>query len=645
MKDKRYGITFGIALVLVMLFTACSNIIDTSKDPAPAGNEYGRISVSFVGEAARTAFPKTIFDNYEYTFTKTGGDPTVKEPESDGFFTLEVGAYTVEVEAYIDAVAPANRAASGSASFTVYPSITADVLVGLSAVASSGTGFFDYTIIYPENASADITLVKWPGVNAPEGLDPDTTSETVDGETVNKTSETCELDAGLYLLTVRVTQDEKYAGTVKAVHIKPLLTTEYARVFEEGDLLAPPTADDFDISTSSLTQVYNNSPRSVIITPKTGKSDGMRIIYYVGTGDTTYTKSTTPPTNAGTYAVTFDVAATEGWNAATGLIAGTLTINKANGATVTLTATSITTDSITVNAAITPATGQSVEYAKDTSSTEPSSSSDWSTSTTTFTFTGLDAGTQYSIFARTVGTSNYETGVTEVLSVTTVQNVSLVLHYWVDDQHDSLVTAGDIVDGKVTIGANESVTITAQGAGSGYSNQKWYVNSMLDSVKNGSATYEFSGSTFGMGTYNVGLFVEKANKLYNTNITIVVTLPHTSPGTIYIAMHDKYGDGWDGGGALRINVNGVDIASNVRVSTGTANTYSFTTVTGDVVQVYWVAGSSQDENSFIIYHGGKPPDPAFDPGSWSGSNALIYRLYGEMASTADGELLGSFTVK
>ena len=56
----------------------------------------------------------------------------------------------------------------------------------------------------------------------------------------------------------------------------------------------------------------------VTITPKAGKSSGARTIYYNG--------ATTLPTSPGSYAVTFDVAATTGWNAASGLAAGTLTI-------------------------------------------------------------------------------------------------------------------------------------------------------------------------------------------------------------------------------------------------------------------------------------------------------------------------------
>ena len=77
-----------------------------------------------------------------------------------------------------------------------------------------------------------------------------------------------------------------------------------------------PTADDYDIT--NLTQTFR-SLTNVTITPKTGKSSGDIIILYNG--------STTLPVVTGTHAVTFNVKAARGWNAASGLAGGTLTIS------------------------------------------------------------------------------------------------------------------------------------------------------------------------------------------------------------------------------------------------------------------------------------------------------------------------------
>jgi hypothetical protein len=76
-----------------------------------------------------------------------------------------------------------------------------------------------------------------------------------------------------------------------------------------------PVASDFNIGNLSQT-VRSVTP--VIITPQAGKSTGAITVFYNG--------STTLPPIAGTYTVTFNVAASTGWNAANGLAGGTLTI-------------------------------------------------------------------------------------------------------------------------------------------------------------------------------------------------------------------------------------------------------------------------------------------------------------------------------
>ena len=79
-----------------------------------------------------------------------------------------------------------------------------------------------------------------------------------------------------------------------------------------------PVAGDYDIGIGKLDQTAG-SVTAVTITPKSGKSTGAVTTKYAG--------STTIPQTAGTYAVTFDVAAAIGWNPATGLSAGNLIVN------------------------------------------------------------------------------------------------------------------------------------------------------------------------------------------------------------------------------------------------------------------------------------------------------------------------------
>jgi hypothetical protein len=138
--------------------------------------------------------------------------------------------------------------------------------------------------------------------------------------------------------------------------------------------------------------------------------------------------------------------------------------------------------------------------------------------------------------------------------------------------------------------------------------------------------------------------------------------------TVVVDMYASASVGWKEGGALRINVNGVDIAS-VQVENNAANNtpgnqrdtnrYIFNAAVGDVVQFYSVRGyvDFQTENSFIVYYADTPPSPSFSwgakdnwgPTSWNGINALLYRVHGNASNGGLGgvthnTLLGSFTV-
>ena len=131
---------------------------------------------------------------------------------------------------------------------------------------------------------------------------------------------------------------------------------------------------------------------------------------------------------------------------------------------------------------------------------------------------------------------------------------------------------------------------------------------------------------------------------YSNTVTIKVL--SSTEQEVTIDMFDSGNDGWDGTGALRIVVNGTELATGVKAA-GAGSTYTFYVDTGDVVELYWVAGAYQQENSFIAYYADTPPVPAFtasNNSSWDGTNALVFRLRGFMNSIAGGDLLGSFTV-
>jgi len=477
MKKQSFFSAMLFLMAAFVIFDSCSHPSEYG-DVNPQGDGYGRIAVNINANTARTVLPAAVFDSYVYSFTKESETTgTELSPDSGGFFTLEVGIYTVLVSAYIGKAEPYTLAATGvSAPFTVSSGDNDPVTVYLSEANTREKGEFAYLITYPEEAWGEITLQKYPEMIA-VGLSPSHVCEA------NGLSETVELTAGIYLLTVQVTMHGRYAGVTEVVHIYPSLTTIYDKDFIDEDFTASP--------------------------PDGGQ----------------------PP--------------------------------------------------------------------------EPP--------------------TEPPIF----GNIKFE-------------------YFWID-QHDDLITTNN---GAVSIIAGETLTITSLVDGSFSLN--WYLNGRK-TAESGN-TFNFSSET--AGNHTVGLFIEKNGKIYNTNI--VITVEGTTAGftrSITIDMFDQNGDGWGSNAALRVNIDGVDIANNIRVSNiSTANTpigqrntntYTFTTTIGSVVEIFWVAGSTQGENSFIVFYTDKPPLPVFNTNNsnnWIGENALIFKLRGTMNAISNGTLLGTFTV-
>jgi hypothetical protein len=143
----------------------------------------------------------------------------------------------------------------------------------------------------------------------------------------------------------------------------------------------------------------------------------------------------------------------------------------------------------------------------------------------------------------------------------------------------------------------------------------------------------------------------ETDNLYSSGSTLVDgTAPVVIPGTIgvTVAMWDKYGDGWDGSVALRINVNGTDLSTNARLGSGGGPGYhTFTVNPGDEVKFYWVNGGTYDyECAFAVYYTAASPNPAFNPtsGTTDNSRVLISKQYSNSGSVGNGTLMGSFTV-
>ena len=136
---------------------------------------------------------------------------------------------------------------------------------------------------------------------------------------------------GTYTVDVKVSDVFKCKDADKAYAISVNIWGDHK--IDKVQLLVPqgevgpadPEASDFNIS-DNLVQYISDGIKAVTVTPKNGMSQGAITVYYEGQAPTVYAKSATLPSAIGKYTVTFDVAAATGFNAATGLAAGTLTI-------------------------------------------------------------------------------------------------------------------------------------------------------------------------------------------------------------------------------------------------------------------------------------------------------------------------------
>ncbi|MDR2578290.1 MAG: cellulase family glycosylhydrolase [Chitinispirillales bacterium] len=118
---------------------------------------------------------------------------------------------------------------------------------------------------------------------------------------------------------------------------------------------------------------------------------------------------------------------------------------------------------------------------------------------------------------------------------------------------------------------------------------------------------------------------------------------------ITILMRDSFDDGWDGGAALRVARNGVNLVPNPTIATRVGTSiYTFIADIGDLIEVYWVKGTFDNECAFAFYYSNSPPSPAFNPAATATNNdtenILLSRQYGSLGVVAGGAFLGSFTV-
>jgi len=170
-----------------------------------------------------------------------------------------------------------------------------------------------------------------------------------------------------------------------------------------------PAAYDFSISGIG-TFYYDGEAKAVTVAAQSGKTSGIVTVYYAGMGETFYEKSETAPTEIGEYIVAFDVAEAAGWNGASGLSAGTLSIEDGTpDIPSSLSAAAASGTSIKISwGTVSRATSYNVYYATEASESIELAAEN--VSGASFTHTGLTQGAIYYYYATAVneyGESDY----------------------------------------------------------------------------------------------------------------------------------------------------------------------------------------------------------------------------------------------
>ena len=304
MVGKR--VLLGLSVLLCLLFGTCSlgTDIETLRERFPEDTQIPvaadyNISIISPQEAGRAIIPviikaregKSSGKITVYYYEMTGGthDRTTTVPSAAGIY-----AVTFDV-----AAAPGWSAARGFAAGTlVLTDLTIKYDPSIWDYNISGTGEFTY-----DGSQREVIVTRKDNDSSPGAV-------TVWYRDVfGTTTTTPPSAAGAYsvIFDVEASGDWKAASGLSA-----------GTVIITDPVLRYPVASDFTITGLGVF-TYDGNAKAVTITPQNGKSQGTITVKYNG--------STTDPSAVGTYTVTFDVAAAEGWNAVSGLYAGTLTIN------------------------------------------------------------------------------------------------------------------------------------------------------------------------------------------------------------------------------------------------------------------------------------------------------------------------------
>lgn len=239
-------------------------------------------------------------DAQTYTGNSITPEPVVKDGEvtlvsgKDFDFSYDKNINAGKDTATLTITGKGNYTGTASRTFTINPKDIKGAAITLQADSLGYTGLMQ---------EVQITSVTLDGV----------TLTTGDYYIVNDSNKQISADASI---TLTIAGKGNYTGTAAT-------TWQITK--------ASPELGNFDVSPNLSTPLtYDGTLKTVTAQPKNGVIGmGAVTVYYEGTSGTTYPRSKTAPTNAGTYQVILTVA--EGKNYTTAEIeAGTLTIDKAD---------------------------------------------------------------------------------------------------------------------------------------------------------------------------------------------------------------------------------------------------------------------------------------------------------------------------
>jgi uncharacterized repeat protein (TIGR02543 family) len=241
MMKKIYGtITILILAAAMIDLTACANIVDTPqlKREAETGMVYIVINGNSAEDraAARTLAPGPAnFVRYWASFSGPEPQAEIEITGGGAGVNLVPGNWDITVTASTGTNPFYNEAGRGSATVTVVSDQTVTADITITPITGSGrNGDFRYSVAIPAVDSAALSLATMTTNTTVSAISIDLKA-AVGGSAGTVADTLTDLDAGYYLVNIRLEKSGTYAGRTEVVHIYDGLETEAVYVFTDND--------------------------------------------------------------------------------------------------------------------------------------------------------------------------------------------------------------------------------------------------------------------------------------------------------------------------------------------------------------------------------------------------------------------------